>query len=94
MKLIYFQFNLGMPFVKERFKNFYCRSWNISKNKAVELELCYYSKDLVDIHFDYGRNEDHAGLNIVIGLFGCSFRYQFYDTRHWSYETNDWEKYE
>lgn len=92
--MINLRLELQNPWAKDRFKNLGCVYGSISKHKAWELEHTFYDGLLVDIDFSFKRKCDHAGLNIVLGLFGYAVHFSIYDTRHWDYETNDWMTYE
>jgi hypothetical protein len=91
MKLFTLRAQLYTPW--DYFKNLGCISGRLTKNKAWELEHSYYSGALLDIDISIGRNEDHAGLEIGLGLLGYGIHFKIYDTRHWDYELNSWKVY-
>ncbi len=80
---------------KSNFKNLFCWSKRVTKHKTIEVEVCRYNYFwltlTVGIEFNGG---DHAGPELEIGLFGYSVSLKLYDTRHWDYETQTWEKYD
>jgi hypothetical protein len=86
MKLVAFNFSINTAW--DRFKHLGCISTTITKHKAVELEHYYYSGTLFEVGFDLGIREDHSGMNITVCLVGYNVHFQFYDTRHWDYDTN------
>lgn len=86
--------NLPSPIKRNDFQNLFNISKLVAKNKAIELEFLYYSKNWFIFDFSISRKTDHAGLNFEIGLFGYSIHFIFYDTRHWNTETDDYEIYD
>jgi len=91
MNLFKLQFSIGTPF--EYFKNLGSLCGQLSKYKAWELEHTYYAGCLCDIDVSITTKQDHAGVSLVIGLFGYGIHFRMYDTRHWNYETRRWEEY-
>jgi hypothetical protein len=91
MKLFNLRFSINLPF--DHFKNLGSISGKFFKNKAWELEHTYYSGSLIDIDTSFSLNEDHAGFEFVFGLFGYGIHFRIYDTRHWDYDNNCWQKY-
>ena len=73
------------------FKNLGHLYGKITKYKAWELEHSFYSGTLLDFDFRLTTRGDHAGLNLVAGIFGYGIRFRIYDTRHWNEETNSWQ---
>ena len=84
MKIISLRAQISLPF--EHFNNLGCLYGRIGKNMAWELEHTQYSGSLFDIDFSWSIREDHAGLEIGLGLFGYGVSFRMYDTRHWDYE--------
>lgn len=82
------------PFCKDKFKNLCNKSALIAKHKAVELELVYYSPTVLEIDTSYSVKCDHAGFRLTLGLFRYSICVNYYDTRHWDYESECWQTYE
>jgi hypothetical protein len=94
MKLIYLNFKIKNPFVRDSFKNLFCRSGHIVGHKYWEFEL-WSVDELVDIELRLEwSGSDHAGPHIQICLFGIGIAAKIYDNRHWNYDTNAWEIYE
>jgi len=85
---------LHNPWYKENFQNLFNWSKKVTKNKVVEFEITRYAHDLLGIHLstDFTGN-DHAGPRFDLALLGYSVSIKMYDTRHWNYEQNDWQKY-
>ena len=92
MKIISLRMQISLPF--ESFNNLGCLYGRIGKNTAWELEHTQYGGSLFDIEFSWSIREDHAGLEMGLGLFGYGISFRIYDTRHWDNETNSWMKYE
>lgn len=91
MKIFNLRLQLSLPF--DYFKNLGTASGQISANKAWEIEHTYYSGSLFDVDVSWSIREDHAGFELVIGIFGYGVHFHIYDTRHWNYETKSWEVY-
>ena len=82
------------PWGKNNFKNIYCTSGDLTKNKAWEFEITYYSPTLLGFVCTCNfRGRDHAGLRLELGLLGYSVTLNVYDTRHWDIERDCWEVY-
>jgi hypothetical protein len=84
MKIISLRAQISLPF--EHFNNLGCIHGCIGKNMAWELEHNHYSGSLFDIDFSWSIREDHAGIELTLGLFGYGIGFRIYDTRHWDYE--------
>lgn len=90
--MIYFGFNLNNPWCK-RWSNV----WNkvISTphpSKYIELEV-YKDNSIASFSFRLTTRQDHAGLDMEMGLFGYSFCFQYYDIRHWNSQEGRWMIY-
>ena len=90
--MIYINLSLLNPW-SDLFKPVWSWDKKLTKNKAVEIEV-YRSNTVAEFETRLRFREDHAGLTIGLGLFSCTLRAQFYDTRHWNYEKKAWEVYE
>ncbi len=90
--MINIQFNIRNPWSK-RFANLKCWSWQVSKHKAIELEILK-TTDIIDIHFAVTHRQSHAGFEFEMGLVGYNIHFMFYDVRHWDIENNRWEEHE
>lgn len=66
-------------------------SWLLSKHKAIEIEFTNEAEPF-KIYMAYRTKCDHAGFSFVIALFGCDAAFNLYDTRHWDYENDCYEK--
>ncbi len=81
--MINVSFGLRNPF-SSRWDNIYNRSKVLGK-KAVEFEV-YRDTTIVSFAFRWNIRQDHAGMNLELGLFGYTVSAQYYDTRHWNEE--------
>lgn len=81
--MINVSFGLRNPF-SDRWDNIYNRSKVLGK-KAVEFEV-YRDTTIVSFAFRWNIRQDHAGMNLELGLFGYTVSAQYYDTRHWNEE--------
>lgn len=84
--------SLTNPFVKEKFKNLFNRSYQISKNKFFEFEVVYHSATLLDLNISWTSKRDHAGLDFTVGICCFSVSFRTFDCRHWDYLNNKWEE--
>jgi hypothetical protein len=48
---------------------------------------------LVDVDMRWSRDQDHAGIEIGIGILGYGISFRMYDTRHWDYEKSNYTSY-
>jgi hypothetical protein len=88
--MIYFNINIRNPRWWNRFDNIKCWAGSaLFKNKFWEVQIMK-SAELFRIEFDWTVQQDHAGVNLELGLAGYSIAFTFYDSRHWDTETNDW----
>ena len=92
MKIFSLRTQISLPF--DHFKNLGSVSGKLFSTHGWELEHTYYSGSLFDIDIRWGIREDHAGIEICVGLFGYGINFRIYDTRHWNYEKKAWEVYE
>lgn len=89
--MIYFNVNLRNPKWVERFENI--KVWHGAtpfKNKYWEVQVIK-NDNLLRIEFEFTAKQDHAGVNLELGLFGYEIHFTFYDNRHWNYERSEWE---
>lgn len=92
--MIYFNINIRNPRWWDRFENLF--NWAKKtpfENKWVEFEVLKID-DLFRIEFEFTTRQDHAGLNIELGLFGYRAMFSFYDTRHWNEEAGRYYTYD
>lgn len=89
--MIYFNFGLSNPFCS-RWDNVYNRSAVLGK-KAVEFEI-YRDTTIVSFGFRWTTRQDHAGMNLELGLLGYTVSLQYYDTRHWNEEAGRFYNYD
>jgi hypothetical protein len=87
--MINFSLNINNPFTTR---------WNILWNKSAvligykALEFNgYETNQIINIDFESSFRRDHAGIRVMLGLFGYSIEFHLYDTRHWDYKNNRWE---
>lgn len=76
-----------------RFESLYDKSGLTPiKNKAWEIQVMK-TVDVFCFSFQATHNQDHAGINLELGLFGFNVDFNIYDTRHWNYDKNRWYEY-
>jgi len=88
--------------IKVAFKNNFCTKptkiltfcyGKLFCNKFWELQIdvdfnYFFNIEIDALHPLHGR--DHAGVYCNLTLFGLSFIFSIYDSRHWDTETNSW----
>jgi hypothetical protein len=87
--MINLDFTIDNPFSK-RFGLLSSKSKMLTKHKAVEANI-YCTANIIKLSLVYSTAQDHAGLQLEVGLFGYNFELHFYDTRHWNDKNKDWE---
>jgi len=90
--MIYFNVNIRHPKWWNRFENI--KTWvgkTTWKNKYWEIQIIK-NDNLLRVEFEYSIQQDHAGVNLELGLVGYEIHFTVYDNRHWNYEKNCWEK--
>lgn len=91
--MIYLNFNIRNPGWYDRFKNIWWKTgatpW---KNKFWEIQIIK-NDNLLRFEFQFTVRQDHAGLNLELGLVGYEIHFTFYDNRHWNHEESRWMFY-
>ena len=91
--MIYFNVNIRHPRWWNRFVNIKNWIWETPfRHKYIEVELLKLD-NLLRIEFEFTTQQDHAGINIELGLFGYEVHFTFYDNRHWNCEEGRWMIY-
>lgn len=90
--MVNIQLNIRNPW-SNKFHNYKCYTWQVSENKAIEIEFLK-SADIVDLHLSITHRQSHAGVDFELGLLGYNFHFMFYDIRHWDYILKRWEIYD
>jgi hypothetical protein len=73
----------------DRWHMIWCKNGVFNKHKAWEFNG-YLTNSIVEVYFDLKLTGDHAGLKVLLSLFGYTSELNIYDRRHWDYETNTW----
>jgi hypothetical protein len=92
--MIYFNINIRNPRWWNRWEGI--KHWSGStpfKHKFWEVQFMKNS-ELFRIEFNWTVQQDHAGVQLELGLFGYQLDFNFYDNRHWDTETNSWKVYD
>ena len=70
----------------DRFENIKCWFGNTPfKHKYWELQVMK-DNDIIAIDFRVTTRQDHAGVDLWLGLVGYAVNFKFYDNRHWNHE--------
>jgi hypothetical protein len=88
--MILLQFNISNP-LSDTWTILWNKSSFLSKNKAIEFNG-YRTNHIINVDFNFKPSGDHAGARIMLGILGFNIELHFYDTRHWDWETDTWEK--
>ena len=86
-------FRIENPWAKDDFSSLWDKSWLVASCTAIELQCIKYSYNIFEFQFAWNIRSDHAGVKFNVGIFGYSFHFDLYDTRHWDREKSAWEKY-
>lgn len=93
--MINFRIGIDNPWAKNDFKDIYHTDGNLSKRKGWEFQIYKHSFSVFEMHFSYTvRGTNHAGLTLTFALLGYCANFTVYDSRHWDYENNCWEKHD
>lgn len=91
--MIYFNINIRNPKWWDRFENIWCKSGDTPfKHKYWEVQFMK-SSELFRIEFNWTVQQDHAGVQLELGLFGYQLDLSFHDNRHWNIEAGRYYKY-
>lgn len=88
--MIYFNINIRNPKWWDRFEPI--KSWHGKtpwQNKFWEVEF-FKNSELFRIEFEFTVMQDHAGVNLELGLFGYQLTMGIHDSRHWDIEKDCW----
>ena len=91
--MIYLNFNIRNPKWWNRFKSI--KYWVFEtpiKHKYIEVQAIK-NDNLLRFEFEVTTQQDHAGCNLELGLFGYEVHFTFYDNRHWNHEKGRWMIY-
>ena len=91
--MIYFNFNIRNPYWWNRWEGI--KHWaggTPFKHKFWEVQIMKNS-ELFRIEFGWTVKQDHAGINLELGLLGYEIHFTFYDNRHWNAEEGRWMVY-
>jgi hypothetical protein len=91
--MIYFNVTIRNPYWWDRFKNI--KWWHGAtpvKNKFWEVQVTK-TAELFRIEFEVTTMQDHAGINLELGLLGYGVTFTLYDNRHWNTDEGRWMFY-
>lgn len=87
--MITFDFNIRNPW-SHRFQNLWSRHGTLPvPHKHWELEILR-EPVMVQLMLNVTHGQDHAGLELALGLLGYQIHFMIYDHRHWDHEKNQW----
>jgi hypothetical protein len=85
-------FQLECPISDNWWKNLYNKSWKVTENKSIEIQLIRDSS-LLGLTTQLRNKGDHPGFRFSLSILFITFDFQFYDGRHWDYENDCYEVY-
>ena len=95
--MINLSFNISWPWFKD-FEglqhDYFYKSWRVTKNKTLELQISRGSDTIIGASFDWRVNTDHAGVMFDVSLFRRFIHVSFCDNRHWNDEENRYVNYD
>ena len=90
--MIYFNINIRNPWWWDRWNNIKCWSGpTFLKNKYWEVQLMK-CEELFRIEFNWTIRQDHAGIELELGLLGYKISCNIYDCRHWDHVKGTWQE--
>lgn len=90
--MINLHFNIRNPF-SDRFELVRCWSGKTPfKNKFWEFQLDK-TADIIGLDLRFTSRQNHAGLFLCLAFLGYEAIFNFYDGRHWDYESNNWKNH-
>jgi hypothetical protein len=89
--MINFTFNISNPF-SDRWEIAVSKHSTIGQYKAWEFNV-YRTNTVVTADVNVSSRRDHAGVRLMLGLFGYEAEFHFYDTRHWDHDSDAWAIY-
>lgn len=93
--MIYFSANIRWPWYKDiDSHDYFYKSWRVTKNKTLEVQLSKGGDTLVGVSFDWRLRTDHAGVMFTIDLFRRFLHVSFCDNRHWNSEEDRYVNYD
>lgn len=92
--MIYLNINIRNPKWWARFENIKFWVWPVPllTHKYFEIQLIKDS-NLLRFEFEVTTQQDHAGVNLELGLLGYEIHFTLYDNRHWNSEEGRWMFY-
>jgi hypothetical protein len=70
--------------------DFFCKTWQITKNKYFETQITYFSNSFTLLGFKLAHypKTDHTPYNLEFVILNLEFLFTLYDNRHWNFEQN------
>ena len=84
--MIHLKCSIENPFWGDRFESIGWKAGGTPlKHKFWEIQVMK-DTELIAVDFRFTTQCDHAGVELLLALFGYSINFHFYDNRHWNYE--------
>ena len=95
--MIHLSFNLSFPWLNDKpeyYKEYFYKSWKVSKYKSSEIQIDRGGKILIGASFSFNTRCDHGGVMIELTLFRRQIIFTFNDKRHWNEEKGRYVNYD
>lgn len=94
--MIYLSAYINWPFKfdPKYSKDYFYKSWRVTKNKTLEIQISRMGNSLIGGSLRYSIRESHAGLVFDIGLLRRFISVSFVDNRHWNDEADRYVNYD
>lgn len=85
-EMIFVSFALRNPWWTREFNIVKVKNFILAKHKNIEIGL-YKTNTLIGCSLSVHPRRDHGGFSFDVDILGFMFKFDFYDSRHWNYET-------
>jgi hypothetical protein len=87
--MLHLDIGISNPWWNNRFRHVLDKSFKVSTNKTLEVEI-YKHSIILGAGIYISTRKHHAGVSFDIGLLGYTFAVRFCDNRHWDHKNNSW----
>ena len=90
--MILFRLAVRDPRSPAPFKNLWCKTKRVSKNKTFEISAFRSGGYLLELEIGTSfTGYDHAGPSIELGFLTWYISVNLHDNRHWNHDSNTWD---
>jgi hypothetical protein len=92
--MITFNISIANPFKYKEFRNLWHRSWAVTQDRTVEVQIYRYTYNLLEFGLDLRWwGDDHAGPKFELGVLGWYVEIGLPSNHHWDRNTSKWEQF-